>query len=217
MKQYLPPATKLGQGYVFTRVCDSVHRGGVGGVIPAIIAGGISACLAAGLLGGGIPACFVGGIPACIAGLQGGVSRPTQGGGVSPGPHPGGLCIPACTEADPPWTATTMGGTHSTGMHSCTRKHSSRMPTICCTDRHGGCTCPGGVSAQVGVYLPRPGGLPAGVCTCQGCVPAQGVYLPRGCTVGGVPASVHAGIHTPRADTPIGQTPPLPGGHCSGR
>ena len=25
----LPPATKLGQGYVFTRVCDSVHRGGV--------------------------------------------------------------------------------------------------------------------------------------------------------------------------------------------
>ena len=25
--QYLPPATKLGQGYVFTGVCDSVHRG----------------------------------------------------------------------------------------------------------------------------------------------------------------------------------------------
>ena len=24
----LPPATKLGQGYVFTRVCDSVYRGG---------------------------------------------------------------------------------------------------------------------------------------------------------------------------------------------
>ena len=24
----LPPATKLGQGYVFTHVCDSVHRGG---------------------------------------------------------------------------------------------------------------------------------------------------------------------------------------------
>ena len=24
----LPPATKLGQGYVFTRVCDSVHGGG---------------------------------------------------------------------------------------------------------------------------------------------------------------------------------------------
>ena len=26
---YLPPATKLGQGYVFTCVCDSVHRGKV--------------------------------------------------------------------------------------------------------------------------------------------------------------------------------------------
>ena len=26
---FLPPATKLGQGYVFTRVCDSVHRDGV--------------------------------------------------------------------------------------------------------------------------------------------------------------------------------------------
>ena len=25
----LPPATKLGQGYVFTGVCDSVHRGGL--------------------------------------------------------------------------------------------------------------------------------------------------------------------------------------------
>ena len=24
----LPPATKLGQGYVFTRICDSVHGGG---------------------------------------------------------------------------------------------------------------------------------------------------------------------------------------------
>ena len=26
-KLYLPPATKLGQGYIFTGVCDSVHRG----------------------------------------------------------------------------------------------------------------------------------------------------------------------------------------------
>ena len=26
---FLPPATKLGQGYVFTRVCDPVHKGGV--------------------------------------------------------------------------------------------------------------------------------------------------------------------------------------------
>ena len=46
---FLPPATKLGQSYVFTRVCDSVHGGG--GAIPACIAGGIPSCLAAGLQG----------------------------------------------------------------------------------------------------------------------------------------------------------------------
>ena len=28
--EFLPPATKLGQGYVFTRVSDSVHRRGGG-------------------------------------------------------------------------------------------------------------------------------------------------------------------------------------------
>ena len=28
----LPPAMKLGQGYVFTRVCDSVHKGGFASV-----------------------------------------------------------------------------------------------------------------------------------------------------------------------------------------
>ena len=46
----LPPATKLGQGYIFTGVCDSVHGGGggSGGGIPACIAGDIPACLAAG-------------------------------------------------------------------------------------------------------------------------------------------------------------------------
>ena len=27
--EFLPPAMKLGQGYVFTHVCDSVHRGGL--------------------------------------------------------------------------------------------------------------------------------------------------------------------------------------------
>ena len=30
----LPPATKLGQGYVFTRICDSVHRGGLPDIPP---------------------------------------------------------------------------------------------------------------------------------------------------------------------------------------
>ena len=45
------PQRSCGQGYVFTRVCDSVH----GGAIPACIAGGIPECLAAGLGGGGYP------------------------------------------------------------------------------------------------------------------------------------------------------------------
>ena len=82
-------------------------------VISACIAGGISACLAAGLGGGG-------GVPAYLAGLQahtqggswgvwpggsplphlGGVSRPTPVGGCVSRPTPGG--IPACTEADLP-------------------------------------------------------------------------------------------------------------------
>ena len=46
--------------------------------------------------------------------------------GRSPGPHLEGVqaqtwrCIPACTEADiPQQTATAVGGTHPTGMHSC--------------------------------------------------------------------------------------------------
>ena len=49
----------------------------------------------------------------------GGSPGPHPGG--SPGPHLGGGGIPACTEADPPprLTATAVGGTHPTGMHSC--------------------------------------------------------------------------------------------------
>ena len=31
MRSFLPPATKFGQGYVFTGMCDSVHGGGGGG------------------------------------------------------------------------------------------------------------------------------------------------------------------------------------------
>ena len=62
------------------------------------------------------------------------VSRPTprgkvegsgRGGG-SPCPHQGGrlrcvcVCVPACTEAPPrQQMATAAGGTHPTGMHSC--------------------------------------------------------------------------------------------------
>ena len=133
-RNFLPPATKLGQGYVFTRVCDSVHKGDVWWCssmhcrrypsMPCSRSWG-------------------GGIPACLAGFQahtqggtwgvwpGGVSRPTPKGEVE-GSGLGGLqahtwgvsrptprgCIPACTEEQPPM-ATATGGTHPTGMHSC--------------------------------------------------------------------------------------------------
>ena len=90
---------------MFLHVSVILFTGG-GGVIPASIAGGIPACLAAGQVSGGL-----GGIPVCLAGFQadtqgevegsghgvsrptpGGVSRPTPGG--SPGPHPGGYSGP---------------------------------------------------------------------------------------------------------------------------
>ena len=94
---FLPPATKLGQGYVFTRVCDSVHGGGgcypsmpcsrsPGGAIPACLAGGIPACLAAGLWGGGVPAPGVGGV--CLQG-----EGVCSGGGVVPDRDPPGRLL----------------------------------------------------------------------------------------------------------------------------
>ena len=63
----LPPATKLGQGYIFTGVCDSVHRGGacvVGGAC-AWLQGACMICQGACVVAGG--ACVVarGGMHGC--------------------------------------------------------------------------------------------------------------------------------------------------------
>ena len=87
------------------------------------------------------------------------VSRPTPGGcpgphpggcpghqvGGCPGPHPGGCpgphlgapgpggFIPACTEADTPppqQMATTAGGMHPTGMHSCLKSNTVQLYLI---------------------------------------------------------------------------------------
>ena len=77
----LPPANDVCEGYVFTRVCHSVHGGGFN--------------LQAHTNGGGSWGVWPGGSPG-----------PHPGG--SPGPHGGGggfapaCCIPACTEADTP-------------------------------------------------------------------------------------------------------------------
>ena len=76
---FLLPATKLGQGNIFSSARQEFC---MWGGFPACIAGGIPACLAT---GGWYPS-----MPCSRS--RGGVSRPT----------PGGVCIPACTEADIP-------------------------------------------------------------------------------------------------------------------
>ena len=98
---FVTAVNELGQGYVLTRVCDSVHGGGWGGGMSACIAGGIPACLAAGLRGGVVSQ----------HALQ--VSRPTlkgevegSGQGGSPGPHPrgkspGGISTPGGVSPGP--------------------------------------------------------------------------------------------------------------------
>ena len=104
----------LGQGNIFISVCQEFcpQRGrGEGGLVSQHAL----------LQGGGIPAYFAGGIPAC----RGRVSRSTPKGEVegsgqegSPGPYRG--VYPSMHWGRPPWTATATGGTHPTGMHSCT-------------------------------------------------------------------------------------------------
>ena len=126
---FLPPATKLGQGNIFRSVCQEFCSQEWG--IPACLAG-----LQARTQGGGL-----GVLPAGSPGPQPEGSPDPHPGG-SPGPHLGGLqahtwrgvsrptprgvsrfiprgrvCIPAYTEAEPPPPAA--GGTHPTGMHSC--------------------------------------------------------------------------------------------------
>ena len=51
-KSIVTAATKLGQGYVFTGVCDSVHRGGMHGCL-----GGVHGCWGVCVVAGG--ACMV--------------------------------------------------------------------------------------------------------------------------------------------------------------
>ena len=76
------------EGYVFRHICDSVHGGGGGCAIPACIAGGIPACLAAGgclLKGGSAPrGCLLWGVPAWGVACSGGclLRGACWGGGV---------------------------------------------------------------------------------------------------------------------------------------
>ena len=88
---------EVGARLCFTRVCDSVHGGGGGG-IPACIASGIPACLAAGLQGEGwypsMPSRFPG--PSLGGKLRG------LAGGRSPGPHQGSVSQHALRQTPPP-------------------------------------------------------------------------------------------------------------------
>ena len=166
ISQLLPAATKLGQGYVFTRVCVSVHGGGLvvvsqhalqvvpsmpcsrspGGVVSQHALQVVSQHALQQVSWGRVV--FQHALQVVSQHALQQVSKPTPSGEVegsgqgglqahnrdreSPGPHLGrgvsrttpgeGVCIPGCTEAEPPsppWTATAAGGTHPTGMHSC--------------------------------------------------------------------------------------------------
>ena len=113
----------LEQGNILCGVCQEFCSQG-GGWIPACIAGGIPASLAAGLQGGSIQACLTDGIPASLAaGLHGGSPGPHPGGSGSLGPHPRGGVSQHALRQTPPWTATAAGGTHPTGMHPCLFLH----------------------------------------------------------------------------------------------
>ena len=57
-KALLPPSNEVCEGYVFTRICHSVHGGGVS------------------------QHALQGGIPACLAGLRGGLQAHTRWGGI---------------------------------------------------------------------------------------------------------------------------------------
>ena len=70
-KDFLPPATKLTQGYIFTGVCDSVHGGAcvvAGG--HAWLPGGMCGCQGACVVAGG-GVCMVAGGCTCLGGMHG--------------------------------------------------------------------------------------------------------------------------------------------------
>ena len=124
---FLPPANEVCEGYVFTCVCHSVHRGDC--LVPGWGAGpsgvpGPRGCLVLGGSGSSMPCRFLG--PHPRGKLRGIWSRPTPKGEVegdlvqahTQGGSWGDL-VQAHTQAHTTMTATAAGGMHPTGMHSC--------------------------------------------------------------------------------------------------
>ena len=97
--EFLPAATKLGQGNIFTRVCDSVKGGGGGG--GGLVPGG-GRCLQIFGVGGGLSKFFFSNFfsfsfKSFFPKISSGMHQP-------PPPPRDGQCA---------------AGTHPTGMHSC--------------------------------------------------------------------------------------------------
>ena len=129
---FLPPATKLAQGYIFTGVCDSVHTGGVcvfpGGAC-VVARGGMHGCWGGGhawlpggcvWLPGGVHGCR--GEGACVVAGGHVIARGMHGSrGHAWGGMPGcqGACMVARGHAWDTRYSQWVGGTHPTGMHSC--------------------------------------------------------------------------------------------------
>ena len=124
-KKFLPPAMKLGQGYIFTGVCDSVH-GGVsqhalqvvsqhalqqqGCVLSQHALQQQGCVLSQHALQQGVLSQHT---------LQRGVGVPApRGVSLEGGLLGGGVCSRGVPVGDPLQTATAAGGTHPTGMHS---------------------------------------------------------------------------------------------------
>ena len=127
LNKLLPPANEVCEGYVFTRVCHSVHKGG--GVVSqhALQWYHSMPCSRSPGEGGGgylsMPCRSLGWVswPTPRGGVEGsgqrGVSRPTPRR-VSRATLGGSQHAQRQTPP-PPWTATAVGGMHPTGMHSC--------------------------------------------------------------------------------------------------
>ena len=98
---FLPPATKLGQSYVFTHVCDSVHRGVVSQHALQVVSqhalqqvsGGVVSQHALQQVSRGVG--WYPSMPCRILSPHpGGKFRGLTSRGESPGPHPGGVSRP---------------------------------------------------------------------------------------------------------------------------
>ena len=136
----LPPATKLGQGNVFTGICDSVNRWSVLSQHALQVVSQHAAGLQGGawlhlLVGGSVP----GGVPSVMAFccghllIEGGLLVWSSGGGgrrplhhkaTTPQGHNRGLV------ETPPQMATAADGTHPTGMHSCLEDFFRKTPRM---------------------------------------------------------------------------------------